>query len=344
MSAGSLGFVFSVVSFVISCGLTCLLLRTDSRVLTLDHPNPRSLHGVPTPSGGGVAVACTIFVGGSGAACLTATWPLVWVGIAALGVAGTSFVDDHRPLSPALRLGVHFAAAAAVVGGGLGFTHVVLPGLSWSLPSWLGIIGAVMSVVWMTNLFNFMDGMDGLAGGMSTIGFSTYAILGYQSGDQAFLATSLVIAAASAGFLVFNFPPAKIFMGDVGSSTLGLLAGALTLWGSSQQLFPLWLGGLVFSPFIVDATVTLTARALRGARVWEAHRTHFYQRLVRSGWSHRRAVLWEYALMVACSGCALVGLSWSTGAQWLLLCGWGLVYIILMVTVRRIELVGGTGT
>ena len=122
----------------------------------------------------------------------------------------------------------------------MSFTHVVLPGLSWSLPSWLGIIGAVMFVVWMTNLFNFMDGMDGLAGGMSTIGFSTYAILGYQSGDQAFLATSLVIAAASAGFLVFNFPPAKIFMGDVGSSTLGLLAGALTLWGSSQQLFPLW--------------------------------------------------------------------------------------------------------
>lgn len=175
-------------------------------------------------------------------------------------------------------------------------------------PQWLGAALWVVFIVWMVNLYNFMDGMDGLAGGMAVFGFGTLGVLGLLAGDPGYAGICWVIAASAAGFLVWNFPPARIFMGDTGSSTLGLMAAALSLWAGARDLFPLWIAVLVFFPFIFDSTVTLLRRSLEGKRVWEAHRTHYYQRLVQTGWTHRRTTLWEYAAMAVCAAGAVSAL------------------------------------
>ena len=168
----------------------------------------------------------------------------------------------------------------------------------------------------MINLYNFMDGMDGFAGGMALIGFSALAWLGRA--DIGFALLQLSIAAASAGFLLYNFPPAKIFLGDIGSTALGFLVAANSLWGSSVGLFPLWAALLIFSPFIVDASVTLSRRILRRERIWQAHRSHYYQRLVLCGWSHKRTVLAEYALMLVCALAAIFALQFSVSIIWII--------------------------
>ena len=115
----------------------------------------------------------------------------------------------------------------------------------------------------------------------------------------------VVIAAATSGFLIFNFPPAKIFMGDVGSIPLGFLVGAIGVYGRQKEAWPLWFPVMVFAPFFVDASITLLRRIVRGERVWQAHRQHYYQRLILSGWSHRKTVLAEYVLMLICSAAAI---------------------------------------
>jgi hypothetical protein len=142
---------------------------------------------------------------------------------------------------------------------------------------------------------------------------------------------------AAGEYLLFNFPPARIFMGDAGSSLLGFLAAGLSLWGSVEGIFPLWIAVLVFSPFIVDATVTLGRRLWRRERVWEAHKSHCYQRLVQLGWGHRKTVLWEYLLMMLCSISAVAALYLAPAHQWLLLVSWIFVYVILIALVSRLE-------
>ena len=135
----------------------------------------------------------------------------------------------------------------------------------------------------MTNLYNFMDGMDGLAGGMGVFGFGFLGLAGWLHGDTGFAVQSWVIAAAALGFLRFNFPPAQIFMGDAGSTVFGFLAAVFILQAQRRGLLPVWCGILIFSPFVVDATVTLIRRVLRGDAIWIAHRSHYSQRLVTLG-------------------------------------------------------------
>jgi UDP-N-acetylmuramyl pentapeptide phosphotransferase/UDP-N-acetylglucosamine-1-phosphate transferase len=129
---------------------------------------------------------------------------------------------------------------------------------------------------------------------------------------------ALLVAGAATGFLIHNFPPARIFMGDVGSIPLGFVFGSLTILGCQEHLFDVWVPVILFSPFIVDATVTVVRRALCGEKIWEAHRSHFYQRVVLLGWGHRRTVLAEYILMAACLGLALL-YQYGTNAQRLVL-------------------------
>jgi len=182
--------------------------------------------------------------------------------------------------------------------------------------------------------------MDGFAGGMAAFGFGTFAVMGWTAGHDAFLAVSLIIAAASAGFLFFNFPPARIFMGDVGSSTLGLLAATLSLWGVRDGIFPFWIAFLVFSPFIVDATVTLFRRLLRGDKIWQAHKTHFYQRLVQAGWGHRKTVLFEYAIMLGCAVTSLWSLRAPAQIQLAAFSGWAVAYLLFFFWVGRLAVRG----
>src|SRR5262249_7601544 len=153
---------------------------------------------------------------------------------------------------------VHALAAGGVVlGAGLAIRAVPLPGLGAVPLGWLAVPLTLIGLIWMANLYNFMDGIDGFAGGMALLGFGFLALLGAMGGPQFIALVALLTASAAAGFLVFNFPPARIFMGDVGSIFLGFLAGALAVLGVNDGLFDVWAPLLVFSPFVLDATTTL---------------------------------------------------------------------------------------
>lgn len=323
----------ALFAFALSAGLTFQFSRPGSRFYILDHPTGRSLHSQAVPRSGGVAMVLSILLVGGVLCALHGEIPVgfAWLIVALLLVACVGFVDDRRSLSPLLRLFVHGVAGVLVLMGGFVFEQWELPGWAFTWPHGLAVLVTWLFVVWMINLYNFMDGMDGFAGGMTCIGFGSFALIGGLAGDTLFALLSLVIAAAALGFLCFNFPPARIFMGDAGAYSLGLLAAGFTLWGMRGGLFPFWVPVLIFSPFIADATFTLIGRALRGAPVWEAHRTHVYQQLVQAGFGHRKTVLWEYALMFICATAAISGLRAPELIQWLILAGGAFLYVALLV-------------
>lgn len=329
----------AVLAFAVAALLTRSFAHPGSRLHILDHPNERSLHSCPTPRAGGVAIVIGIFGGLALSVLLRigAQDKVLWLGALAVGIALVSYLDDRQHVPVLYRLSAHLAAGGLLVLGGLDIRSVPFPGFGDNMTGWFAATAAVLFVVWMTNLYNFMDGMDGFAGGMAVFGFATFALLGWLSGSEAFFTINTIIAAASAGFLIFNFPPAKIFMGDTGSSTLGFLAAGIALWADRDGIFPLWVSVLVFSPFIVDATVTLLRRMLRGERVWKAHKTHYYQRLVQLGWGHRRTVLAEYALMAACAASALWMVNKSPSIQYMAIGVWAVIYMVLTVGVIALE-------
>ena len=330
--------VLAIGGFVLSWLLTRMLLRRGDWHRLLDHPNERSLHDEPTPRGGGIAIVAGLLAGGVASCILFGVEKeLVVIGACVAVIAVVSFVDDLSHVHPGVRILVHFLAAGALVFTGLRLDALELPGVSWALPGALGSIVTAVFVVWLVNLYNFMDGMDGFAGGMAIIGFGTLGLLGALGGDLLYAGVATSVAAAAGGFLLFNFPPARIFMGDVGSSTLGFLSAALLLWADVADLFPLWIGVLVFSAFIVDATFTLLRRLVHGERIWRAHRTHCYQRLVQLGWGHRKTVLWEYVVMIACAVSAVVAMRLDAAGQWWVLSSWVVVYAILIACVYWLE-------
>ncbi|MCB1778373.1 MAG: UDP-phosphate N-acetylglucosaminyl 1-phosphate transferase, partial [Candidatus Competibacteraceae bacterium] len=246
--------------FVTALTLTFLLSRSTSRWQWLDHPNERSLHERPTPRTGGLAVLGGGLAGGLLLALFVpAAHPLL-MGLlpGLLPLVVIAGLDERWGIAIGWRFAIHVWAAISLVLMNRGLLALYLPGLSWQLPDWVAVMLLVLFVTWMINLYNFMDGMDGFAGGMAVIGFSALAWLGQA--DAGFSAICLIVAVASAGFLVFNFPPARIFLGDIGSTMLGFLAAACGLWGYQAGLFPFWALLLIFSPFIVDATVTLIRR------------------------------------------------------------------------------------
>jgi UDP-N-acetylmuramyl pentapeptide phosphotransferase/UDP-N-acetylglucosamine-1-phosphate transferase len=257
--------------------------------------------------------------------------------IAGIGVALTGYIDDRGTLTGLTRLIVQIAVATTVVLAGLRLTEISLGDSGLDFPVWLASIITGLFIIWMINLYNFMDGMDGLSATMAIVGFGSLGWLGFIRGDVLFAGAAWVISASSLGFLVFNFPPARIFMGDTGSTTLGYAAAVMVLWADQAGIAPFWIGILIFSPFIVDSTVTLVRRGLAGEKLWEAHRTHYYQRLVCLGWSHRRTLLAETVLMLACALSALIAIDQSPPIQWLTVALWLAIYPILMYSVHRME-------
>lgn len=298
----------AAIAFAVSAALSFALARSKWLFWPRDTPNERSLHGAPTPRTGGVAILLGLGVA-------AASWgepprgSALWVFAATLLVAGTSFADDRRGLPPALRLALQTVAAAAVVwGAGLTVPQVWLPALGTVNTGRMADAIALLGLLWMTNLYNFMDGMDGLAGGMTAVGGTFLGVALFDHGDPAAARLSFALAGAAAGFLTQNWPPARLFLGDVGAVTIGFLVGVLTLTGATRAGLDPAVPLLVFAPFVLDATLTLAHRAARGRRVWEAHRDHWYQHLVLAGWGHRRTLLLELALMLL-SGAA--GLTWA---------------------------------
>lgn len=230
---------------------------------------------------------------------------LLPVMLAAFVLAAVSLLDDVSGLPVTLRFLSHFGVAAVCL-------------LALGLTGWILVLGT-LAAVWITNLYNFMDGSDGLAGGMAAIGFGALALaagLGDALGLAAFCAA---IAAAAVAFLRFNFPPARVFMGDTGSIPLGFMAATLGIVGAMQHVWPWLFPLLVFSPFIADASVTLIRRALRGEKVWQAHRSHYYQRVVLLGATHRQLALAAYALMLVTVTLAFALLLLRQYAAWLLI-------------------------
>ena len=288
----------SALASFVAAFIAIRVLLSRFAAFALDRPNERSLHDRPVPRTGGLAVllgaAASLAFGAAQA------WPPMLI---ALGLAIVSFLDDLRGMPTALRLALHLAAAAA---------------LSWYLlspmhPVQLALL--ILAVAWITNLYNFMDGSDGLAGGMSLIGFAAYAAAAQLSGHEPLAVLCAALAASSAAFLAFNFHPARIFLGDVGSIPLGFLAAGLGMLGWRDDLWPLWFPVLVFGPFIGDATLTLLKRLARGERVWRAHRDHYYQRMVRMGLGHRTTAWIAYAAMIVCAAAALLGRSQPPSLQ-----------------------------
>jgi UDP-N-acetylmuramyl pentapeptide phosphotransferase/UDP-N-acetylglucosamine-1-phosphate transferase len=281
-------FQATLAAFVVSLACLCVLLLPAVRTLMLDRPNERSLHVQPVPRSGGIAIAA----GTAAGLALAPPLPLAAFGIAA-GLAALSLLDDLLRLPTLLRLAAHLAAAGSFVNLALGIAEP----LTFAL--------LALAVAWYANLYNFMDGADGLAGGMAVIGFGTYAWAAHQAGHTALAFSGAVLAAASLAFLLLNFHPARLFMGDAGSVPLGFLAGALGLAGWREGAWPLWFPVLVFAPFVCDATLTLLRRLARRERVWQAHKEHYYQRLVRMRFGHRGTAWIEYAAMAGCAAVAL---------------------------------------
>jgi UDP-N-acetylmuramyl pentapeptide phosphotransferase/UDP-N-acetylglucosamine-1-phosphate transferase len=308
-----------LVSFATALALTGGLLHSRWARLALDHPNRRSLHLTPVPRVGGIGILAGVAVA---ATLLRPDVPaLMWAALALL--AFVSLADDVRGVPVRLRFAAHLAAAAVTAGALLGLANPAL------------LVIAALATAWMVNLYNFMDGSDGLAGGMALIGFLIYGIAAWLAGETVHAWLNFAVAAAAAGFLCFNFPPARVFLGDVGSVPLGFLAAALGLAGWVHGTWTWWFPVLVFSPFVMDASVTLVRRLARRERVWEAHFDHYYQRLVRMGWGHRRTALAAYAVMAAMGAAAIVGLRIDAAGQAALLGAAGLVYVKIALRIDR---------
>ena len=304
-----------VLAAIIAAAVSWIVLRLllwRSGVLPLDQPNARSLHVHPLPRGGGVAIWAGWF---AGTLWLPGAKP--WLG-PLLAVIAVSLVDDYRGIHPALRLAVQGAAAAAWV---------------WLVGPPLNAVVAVLGIVWMANLYNFMDGSDGLAGAMAVVGFGAYAAAAWLSAGAG-AALYLALAAATIPFLASNLPPARVTLGDVGAVPLGFMAAIFGLTGWQARWWPAWFPLLVFLPFIADASVTLCYRLLRAERVWEAHREHHYQRLVQIGYGHGRTLALYAALMVGAAVSGLAVLAWAPEVGIALVTGWGAVLALVFAAIE----------
>ena len=315
----------AALAFALAALVAALALRVLLRGALAswhDLPNHRSLHAAPVPRIGGLGIHAGWVAALAAAAALGAP---AWLGPgAAIGLAAivaVSLLDDWRSVGALPRLVVQAGAAAALVAdtgaeaiaaGAVG--QAIAAGGPVMRLAALALVG--LAVLWALNLYNFMDGADGLAGGMAVFGFGTYAALGLQAAPGLAL-TAAALAGAAAGFLTLNFPPARVFMGDAGSVPLGFLAAALGLAGIAQGAWGWWLPPLAFLPFALDATFTLALRALRGERIWQAHREHAYQKLILMGWSHRRCALAWYGAMAVCAAAALGLGKRPAPVQWL---------------------------
>ena len=336
---------------VLSWWITGLLVRKTSFLRSIDYPNDRSLHVEPTPRSGGVAILASVMIGLTMATIGFAVFPTSTVflpkGLASAGlwaagsialVTTVSVLDDRAGLSVGVRFAAQAIAASIVVwGAGLMLHFFPIPAIKTVELGWLAAPVSVVFLLWMTNLYNFMDGMDGFAGGMTTLGFGFLAYFGWRAGHPFMLLTTIVVAMTALGFLFHNFPPARIFMGDVGSIPLGFTGGTLMLVGLREGVFDFWVPILIFSPFILDATVTVLRRAWQRKRIWEAHRDHYYQRLVLSGWSHRQTVLAEYGIMTLCGGLAVLYQEASDEWRLVILGFWGALFFSLALAVKGVE-------
>jgi UDP-N-acetylmuramyl pentapeptide phosphotransferase/UDP-N-acetylglucosamine-1-phosphate transferase len=274
----------ALASFV----LTALAIAYSKRRGLFDHPGERHSHTAPTPRGGGAGLVLA-WIGSQ--FLLTPPYSAGdWADCIATGVAAIAMLgwwDDHRSLSARLRFTLQLAVGLFVV---IWFTSVGLIG------HWVVAPAALLFLLWMTNLYNFMDGSNGMAGLQGVFSAAVLAWLFQRAGQPAAAATCLLLAAACLGFLPWNLGRARVFMGDVGSLALGFAFGGLLIYGHGSAAFSLPVALLVMALFLADSTLTLLVRVIRGERWYNAHRQHLYQQLIAAGWTHGRVVVAYQAL------------------------------------------------
>lgn len=335
-----------------AAGLACIpaVIRVLASHVVLDVPNRRSSHTVPVPRGGGIglllpfAAGTTILiavgvVSGDGFAAV------LLLGVIALAVLG--FLDDVRDRPALARLLVQGVVIALCLWlGDLSLDSVAVPGLGTLDLGPAARPGAWVLVVGFTNMFNFMDGINGLAGFQTLLGAGGLAILGLLGGDPDLALPLALMSGGAVGFLRYNFPRARVFLGDVGSLPIGFALAVSVLRAHQgpgpETAAPIWLPALLIWPFLFDATYTLVNRAIRGRHPFRAHRSHVYQRMVVAGATHTRVTLLYTAAMVGCSAVAFVA---RAGAgSWDALLFWGIVAVSLAVTLTTVTRIRASRT
>jgi Fuc2NAc and GlcNAc transferase len=275
----------AIVAFLLT-GISAWFARRQGM---MDLPGERHSHAIATPRGGGLGIVLAILLG-TFFSPVELVFPQFWwhcllPGFLSLAVVG--FLDDRYSLSVILRLLVQLAASLYLL--------ACLQQSGWTVDFWLWI-AATLILVWMTNLYNFMDGSNGMAAMQAVFAGLVIAVLLYQSGDTSAAWLAATLAAASVGFLPWNMGNARVFLGDVGSISLGYLIAGLLLYGVLQEAFSVAVAWLVMVVFLCDSTLTLLARVIKGERWYTPHKQHIYQRLIAGGWSHQQ-VLWLYQLI-----------------------------------------------
>lgn len=300
--------VLVLVGFAVSWAATGLVRKYVLAKSIMDVPNERSSHAVPVPRGGGLAIAIVVLAG------LSATWAVgrleTSVAVALIGgtilVASVGWLDDNRGVSARYRVVVHAIAAVWTVCWLGGYQSIDL-GIMVVYPGWFGAFFGVVGVMWCINYYNFMDGVDGLAAAEAvSVGVFAAVILAMAGRSELAVVAGLV-AVAAGGFLVWNWQPAKLFLGDVGSGLLGYLFAGLALASETTGGPPVIVFVVLLSVFVFDATVTLLRRVAHGERWYDPHRRHAYQRLVQAGWSHAKVTTVVLLLNVVLAALAIVG-------------------------------------
>lgn len=286
------------IFFLASLLLTGVLRFYAIKLRLVDFPNKRSSHVTPTPRGGGVAVVL-VFFAGSILLYLSALIPAnIFLGVCLGGgcVALVGFIDDHRPLSARIRIAVHVFASLLSLFLIYNFSHFTDFTLQVKF-SYIYLF-VLVGLVWSLNLYNFMDGIDGISGVEAITLLTGIAfILWFNGGNTAYIQWLLILSVSTLGFLVWNWPPAKIFMGDACSGFLGYCIGIFAIITSEGSSVSIWSWLILYGVFVVDATVTLLRRILIAReRFYEAHRSHTYQILSRRLNSHQKITLGVLAI------------------------------------------------
>jgi Fuc2NAc and GlcNAc transferase len=299
--------------------LTGAVRRYAMRHGLLDHPNQRSSHSTPTPRGGGLAIVIASVLAVGAQRLLGMLEPRLFAArvVGGLAVAAVGFMDDRRRVSARLRLLVHAGAAVLAMAllGGLPPIQIGAQVLHFGIG---GFVFGALAIIWALNLFNFMDGIDGIAAGEAVFVCGAGALLAvrFEAGGG-WSPAALAVCAAAVGFLIWNWPPARIFMGDVGSGYLGYAIALFALADGREQPVAIFSWLILGGVFLCDSTATLAVRVLRRERVFDAHRSHAYQRLARRWHSHRQVTL-IVAVVNVCwlLPCALFALTHPALALW----------------------------
>jgi UDP-N-acetylmuramyl pentapeptide phosphotransferase/UDP-N-acetylglucosamine-1-phosphate transferase len=316
-------FLFAAPAFLLSLILVGVATSVARRAGIYALPGARQLHTVVTPTGGGFGMVLALCL----ASWAAAFWiPLVWpwsayVAPVLLLLAAVGWIDDRRTVLPLLRFFIQLTVS-------FGLLILLRPSVPWLEWPVVGLGGIVLT--WVMNMYNFMDGSNGMAGAQGLFAAAVVTVLSLAAGHAGLAMIALLTAACCAGFLPWNFPRPRVFMGDAGSVPLGFALGALLLLGVVEGVISVPVAALILLVFLIDSGWTLLTRMVKGERWYTPHKQHVYQRLIAHGWPHARVMLVYQAvnIMVVVPAIVLIhnypDLAWPVGAAVALLlsAGW----------------------